>query len=184
MAYFDTEKHSVVIVDGSQQAVGAILAQRETDGTQYKIVSYASRALTPVESRYSQTDIKGLGLVWGIENFRLFVLGKEFDAITDHKALESIFNNLRSKPPARVERWVLRLQPYNFRVIYKKGSQNEADYLSRHPINKSQSESNEEQIAEEYVNYVIQNAVPRTMTLEEVKDATLKTRYYRKLRKL
>ena len=183
MAYFDTEKHSVLIVDGSQHAVGAILAQREKDGTQYKIVSYASRALTPVESRYSQTDIEGLALVWGIEHFRLFLLGKEFDVITDHKALESIFNNPRSKPPARVERWVLRLQPYNFRVIYKKGSQNEADYLSRHPINKSQSESNEEQIAEEYVNYIIENTVPKTMTLEEVKDATRKDQVLQRVKK-
>ena len=172
----------MLIVDGSQHAVGAILAQREKDGTQYKIVSYASRALTPVESRYSQTDIEGLALVWGIEHFRFFLLGKEFDVITDHKALESIFNNPRSKPPECIERWILQLQPYHFRVIYKKRSQNEADYLSRHPINKSQSESFEVQIAEEYVNYIIGNAVPTIMAKSKTPHA--KTKCYRRLEKL
>jgi len=95
---------------------------------------YASRALSSVESHYSQTDIEGLALVWAIEHFRLYLLGTEFDVVTDHKALEAIFNNPKSKPPARIERWILRLQPYSFRVIYKSGLTNEADYLSRHPI--------------------------------------------------
>ena len=31
-------------------------------------------------------------------------------------------NNPRSRPPARIERWMMRLQPFNFKVIYSKGS--------------------------------------------------------------
>ena len=120
MAYFDTEKRSLLIVDGSPLGICAILAQREKSGESYRTISYTSRALSPVESRYSQTDIEGLSLVWRIEHFRLFLLGTEFDVYADHKALEAIFNNPRSKPPARIERWMPRLQPYNFRVIYKK----------------------------------------------------------------
>lgn len=38
-----------------------------------------------------------------------------FDLITDHKPLEVIFGP-RSKPCARIERWVLRLQSYRFKV--------------------------------------------------------------------
>ena len=101
---------------------------RTTGPELYRIISYASRALSPIESRYSQTDIEGLSLFWGKEHFHLFLLGTEFDVYTDHKALEAIFNNPKSKPLARIERWMLRLQPYNFRVIYKKGTFNEADY--------------------------------------------------------
>ena len=97
MAYFDTKKRSLVIVDGSPYGISAILAQKEHNSHQYKILSYASRSLSPVEKRYSQTDIEGLSLVWGIEHFRMFLIGSEFDVITDHKALESIFNNPKSK---------------------------------------------------------------------------------------
>ena len=92
MAYFDIKKRSLVIVDGSPYGISAILAQKEHHSQQYKILSYASRALSPVETRYSQTDIEGLSLVWGIEQFRMFLIGSEFDVITEHKALESIFN--------------------------------------------------------------------------------------------
>lgn len=173
MAYFDTEKRSLLIVDGSPLGICAILAQREKSGHLYRIISYASRALSPVESRYSQTDIEGLSLVWGIEHFRLFLLGTAFDVYTDHKALEAIFNNPRSKPPARIERWMLRLQPYNFHVIYKKGTANEADYLSRHPVNTQARTTDEERMADDYVNYIVNNTVPKSMTLQEIKDATL-----------
>lgn len=35
-----------------------------------------------------------------------------------YKALEIIWNNPRSKPPARIERLGLRLQPYDFKVEF------------------------------------------------------------------
>ena len=182
MAYFDTKKRSLVIVDGSPYGISAILAQKEHNSPQYKIISYASRALTPVEQRYSQTDIEGLSLVWGIEHFRMFLIGSEFDVITDHKALEAIFNNPRSRPPARIERWMMRLQPFNFKVIYRKGSLNEADYLSRHPITIAREEIASAS-AEDYVNYVTNCSVPKSMTLEEIKKATRDDLVLQKVRK-
>ena len=74
MAHFDTKKRSLIIVDGSPYGISAILAQKEHNNHQYKILSYASRSLSPlsqVEKRYSQTDIEGLCLVWGVEHFRM-----------------------------------------------------------------------------------------------------------------
>jgi hypothetical protein len=67
---------------------------------------------------------------------------------------------------------MLRLQPYNFRVIYKKGTVDEADYLSRHRTT-TQRKRIEETIADNYVNYIINNAVQKSMTLQEIKEATL-----------
>ena len=93
MSYFDTLKRTMVIVDASPVGISAILEQREKDSQQYKVTAYASRSLTPEEKRYSHTDREGLALVWGIEHFRLFLLGAEFDVIMDHKALEAIYNN-------------------------------------------------------------------------------------------
>jgi hypothetical protein len=98
MAYFDPKKRSLLIADGSPLGMCGISAQREKSGESYRIISYVSRALCPLESRYSQTDIEGLSLVWRIEHFQLFLLGTEFDVYTDHKALDAIFNNPRSNP--------------------------------------------------------------------------------------
>ena len=50
MEYFDARKSSELIVDASPTGLGAILSQNN------KILSYASRALSDIESRYSQTD--------------------------------------------------------------------------------------------------------------------------------
>ncbi len=45
------------------------------------------------------------------------IYGQKFDLITDHKPLEALYG-LRSKPCARIERSVLRLQPYDFHVVH------------------------------------------------------------------
>ena len=39
------------------------------------------------------------------------------------------YGNATSKPPARIERWALRLQPYQTTVHYRKGEENPADYI-------------------------------------------------------
>ena len=53
-----------------------------------------------------------------------------FELLTDHTPLEAIFGR-NSRPCARVERLVLRLQSYTFKVVYIPGKNNIADSLSR-----------------------------------------------------
>ena len=138
-----------------------------------KIISYASRALSGVEKRYSQTEKETLAIVWGYEHFHLYLFGSDFTLITDHKPLEIIFNNGKSRPPARIERWRLRLQPYDFTVTYRPGSNNPADYMSRHPYTeKNEKHFRHDKMAEEYLNFITTNAIPKTMTLTEIANAT------------
>ena len=96
---------------------------------QEHVIAYASRALTGVERRYSQTEREALGLVWECERFNMYLYGMEFILLTDHKPLETIYST-SSRNSARKERWVLRLQPYRFRVRYAPGKQNITDSLS------------------------------------------------------
>ena len=74
-----------------------------------------------MERRYSQTEREVLAIVWGCDRFNLYLYGANFEIVTDHKPLELIFNNPNSKPPARIQRWALRLQAYTFTVKYKPG---------------------------------------------------------------
>jgi len=97
---------------------------------EWRAVSYASRNLTDVERRYSQTEKEALALVWSCERFNLYIFGREFELETDHKPLECIFSN-PSKSSPRIERWVLRMQGYQYRVVYLPGKTNIADSLSR-----------------------------------------------------
>ena len=83
-----------------------------------RAVCYASRSLSQVERGYSQTEKEALALVWACERFHLYLYGlPQFDLVTDHEALKVIYSR-KSKPSARIERWVLRLQPYNYQVCY------------------------------------------------------------------
>ena len=130
-------------------------------------VCYASR-LTGCERRYSQTEKEALGLVWACERFHAYIYGMQFDLLTDHKALETIYGP-RSKPCARIERWVLRMQPYDFHVVHVPGTQNIADPLSRLLDGNNREEEHKHE-AEQYVRFVAIHATPRAMTTHEVEQ--------------
>ncbi|CAC5394863.1 unnamed protein product [Mytilus coruscus] len=168
MSYFDPNKETMLIVDASPVGLAGLL-------TQYgKIIAYASRSLTDVETRYSQTEKEALAIVWAIEHFHLYSFGQSFTLVSDHQPLETIFNSPKAKTPACIERWRLRLQGYNFKVQYKPGKVNAADYLSRHPTPTTSIACKHSQLAEEYVRYLTDNAVPKAMTLDEIADSTQK----------
>ena len=169
MAYYDPAKTTRLTVDASPYGLGAILSNIDQDGA-VRNVAYASRSLTPTEQRYSQTEREALAVVWECERFHMYLIGTPFELITDHKALEIIYSP-KSKPSARIERWALRLQQYEYKVIYKLGAENPADILSRMPLPTRKSTPN---VADEYVNFVAHHAVPKAMTLEEVAQSTLK----------
>ena len=88
----------------------------------------------------------------------------------DHKPLEVIYGNPKSKPPLRIERWVLRLQQYNFTVMYTPGKDNPVEFMSRH----SNVFKTCENIGDQYVTYITINAIPKAMTIEEVQKETEK----------
>ena len=79
MSYFDISKKMHVVVDASPDGLSAILTQIPPDrDTSPSIIAYASRALTPTEQRYSQTEKEGLAIVWGIEHVHLYFYGAAF----------------------------------------------------------------------------------------------------------
>ena len=172
LVYFDETKTTSLFVDASPVGLAAILTQSAGKDHAHQTVSYASRAVTAVEQRYSQTEREALAVIWAGEHFHVYIFGKPITIYTDHKPLVSLYGNPNSKPPARIERWSLRLQPYDALIVYRPGSHNPADYMSRHPVVQIKSSSREEKIAEEYINYLTNVLVPKAMTLEEVRLAT------------
>ena len=162
MTYFDPTKYTEIWVDASPVGLGAILMQDD------KIVSYASRSLTPVESRYNQTEREALAVVWGCEHFHLYVYGAEFTVRSDNKAMESIFNNSKPIQSARLERWRLRMVTYNFKVKFVSGKTNTADYISRHPTGSGRKSN----IAEEYVKFIANSATPSALSMKDIAEST------------
>ncbi|XP_039150808.1 uncharacterized protein K02A2.6-like isoform X3 [Drosophila simulans] len=168
LSYFDPKHRTRVIADASPVALGAVLLQFKVDNEPL-IITFASKALSEVEKRYSQTEKESLALVWAVEKFYYFLAGLHFELVTDHKPLEAIFKPT-SKPPARIERWLLRLQAYTFTVIYKSGKDNISDALSRlcqlstvEPID----------LRTEYsILRVVQSSIPKSMTISEIAESS------------
>ena len=166
LGYYDLDAPTKVVADASPVGLGAVLIQTHSDGP--RIIAYASRSLTSVERRYSQTEKEALGLVWACERFHAYLYGIEFELVTDHKPLEVIYSP-RSKPCARIERWVLRLQQYKYKVIHIAGKANIADPLSRLlKDERPQSTSTLQTEAESFVRFVAIQSTPGAVTTKEV----------------
>lgn len=129
LGFYKPEDETSVVADASPYALGAVLIQTDKFG-ESRVICYASKSLTDTERRYCQTEKEALALVWAVERFQTYLIGREFKLLTDCKALTFLFSHT-SRPCARVERWVLRLQGFRYTVIFISGKENLADVFSR-----------------------------------------------------
>ena len=73
------------------------------------MIAYASKALSPVEQCYSQTERNALVVVWASEHFHVYIFGAAVTVVTDHKPLLRIYRKA-SRTSARLEWWCLHLK--------------------------------------------------------------------------
>lgn len=144
LRYYDPKLRTKIQVDASLRGLGAALIQEDPDepGVE-RIIAFASKSLTPTETRYANIERECLAVVFGVEKFHTYIYGSSTVTIeSDHKPLEAIhLKNLAQAPP-RLQRMLLRLQPYDILIRYRKGSEMLlADFLSRyHPKEGSEIE--------------------------------------------
>jgi len=125
-------KKEFIETDASDYGIGAILGQHDLRGD-LRPVSLISRKLTSAERNYSTREKEALAIVWAIEKLSQFLWGRKFTIITDHKSL--IWMRTLLPDSGRISRWVQKLQPYDFEIKYRRGSDNKiADTLSRAPV--------------------------------------------------
>ena len=78
-------------------------------------------------------------MVWGVEKFHLFLYGREFVILSDHKPLQFLFNEQKQFPTmgsGRIRRWALILNKYH--MEYRAGkNQGNMDALSRLPVGEA-----------------------------------------------
>ncbi|GKA71090.1 reverse transcriptase domain-containing protein, partial [Tanacetum coccineum] len=117
-----------IMCDASDYAIGAVLGQRIEK--HFRPIHYASKTMTEAETNYTTTEKEMLAVVYAFEKFRSYLIMNKSVVYTDHSALKYLFNKKDAK--ARLLRWILLLQEFDFSVIDTKGAENyAADHLSR-----------------------------------------------------
>lgn len=145
--HFDQNKQTAVFVDAGKKAhtpgerggFSGILCQRKTEKDPWEAVSYGSKRMTDVQSRYGQTELEATAIGWALsEKFHYFLTGcPEFLVYTDCKALLPLWNSPnRVNIPPRIERNILKCQDMTFRLLFCQGTKNPADFFSRNPVDK------------------------------------------------
>ena len=151
MSYPDWERPFVVHCDASNMGLGAVLYQRENNEpkSKLKVVSFASRTLSPAEQNYvyHSGKLEFLAMKWCItEKFSDYLKhANKFEVVTDNNPLTYVMTT--AKLNASGLRWVNQLADYNFSIRYRPGVTHiDADFLSRHPqeqINELDSTAND-----------------------------------------
>nr|GFB71259.1 retrovirus-related Pol polyprotein from transposon 17.6 [Tanacetum cinerariifolium] len=117
-----------LMCDASDFAVGPVLGQRIEK--HFRPIHYASKTMTEAESNYTTTEKEMLAVVYAFEKFRSYLIINKSIVYTGHSALKYPFAKKDAK--ARLLRWILLLQEFDFKVVDTKGAENyAADHLSR-----------------------------------------------------
>nr|GEZ05615.1 reverse transcriptase domain-containing protein [Tanacetum cinerariifolium] len=114
--------------DASDYAVGAVLGKRVEK--HFRPIHYASKTMNQAEANYTTTKKEMLAVVYAFEKFCSYLTTNKSIVYTDHSALKYLFAKKDAK--ARLLRWILLLQEFDFKVIDTIGAENyAADHLSR-----------------------------------------------------
>ena len=121
--------------------MGAILTQTDENG-HHRVIEYASRALTPSQTKYSNSAREAMGIVWALQHFRYYVYGCDPIVYCDCSCLAYIWKNTNRLPDTvHLRDWVSRLMQYNPKLLHKPGKMMAIpDALSRHYVAYAENE--------------------------------------------
>lgn len=132
LTYFNVRQKLTMSVDASKFAVGAAIFHGKNP------IAYGSASLTTAQINYAQIEKELFAILFGCVKFHQYIYGLKVIVETDHKPLVSLFNKPLFKIPARLQRFMLRLQRYDLELVYKPGKfLYVADTLSRAPLKET-----------------------------------------------
>jgi hypothetical protein len=116
--------------DASDQGLGAVLSQTQDNAE--RVIAYASRALSSAERNYCTTRKELLAVIYGLKQYRQYLLGRQFVIRTDHSALQWLQRT--PEPIAQQARWLAYIEQFQYSIQHRPGVRHgHADALSRRP---------------------------------------------------
>ncbi|KFD68503.1 hypothetical protein M514_09353 [Trichuris suis] len=137
LAHYDPNRPLAITCDASSIGIGVVLSHMNVDGS-HEPIYFASRVFHQSETNYAQVDREGLAVVFAVQKFRCFVLGRKFTIITGHKPPLGLLQQgkpIKDSTSARLTRWSLLLSNYDYKLCYRPGKLAvAADILSWLPL--------------------------------------------------
>nr|GEX04408.1 reverse transcriptase domain-containing protein [Tanacetum cinerariifolium] len=124
LQWIKQEKQKKTQKEGPEmQTHTSFVRRKKKEGLLFKTMNHA-------ETNYTTTEKEMLAVVYAFEKFHSYLIMNKSVVYTDHSALKYLFAKKDAK--ARLLRWILLLQEFNFKVIDTRGAENyAADHLSR-----------------------------------------------------
>ena len=109
LRYPDISKPYQLHTDASNFAIGAVLSQSDDRGRPH-VVQYFSKVLDPTQQRWSTIEKEAYAIVASLASFRPYRYGASFVIRTDHKPLNSLFQ--QEQKNSNLQRWYLQISEY------------------------------------------------------------------------
>ena len=131
LRHFDPALRTAIHIDGSQNAVGAVLLQWHDGEIDPRPVAFMSRKLAGAQFRYDARNVEALAAQMALQTWRTLLLGQKFEIYSDHDSLKFLFT--QKDPSQRILRLCEFMADFNFtEVKYVPGPNNVVpDFLSR-----------------------------------------------------
>ncbi|PZC76249.1 hypothetical protein B5X24_HaOG204855 [Helicoverpa armigera] len=126
----DTDRIYYLQTGSSGEGVAGCLYQLDDENNE-RVIGFCNKALSRPEQQWTVSEQQLWAVVYGLKKFETYLRGSRVVIRTDHRNLSFINNwNLYS---ARVTRFILFIQQFDFTIEYVKGSNNVVpDILSRY----------------------------------------------------
>lgn len=106
-----------------------------------RVISYFSKKYSKQQRKYSSNEKELLAVMLSLEKFRPYVLGTQFQVITDNMAVAWLLS-LKIESKGKLGRWVSKLSEYNIDFVHRAGKDHVLpDALSR-AVEEIQSQNN------------------------------------------
>ena len=131
----------ILDTDASDVGLGAVLSQVQ-DGEE-RVIAYASRTLQKPERNYETTKRELLAVVYGLKQFRQYLLGRPIIIRVDHAALGWLKRT--AEPLPQLARWLTFIECFDYQIVHRAGKKHgNADTMSRRPVPPPEEETEEQ----------------------------------------
>ncbi|PIL31779.1 hypothetical protein GSI_06483 [Ganoderma sinense ZZ0214-1] len=132
---YDSEAPVIVSADTSWLAVGYLLCQQDPTRPSVRYYNrFGSITLNAREQRFSQPKLEIYGLYRALRALRLWIIGvRQLVVEVDARYIQGMLANPDIMPTASINRWIMAIHMFHFKLVHVPGERHAPDGLSRRP---------------------------------------------------